>query len=339
MRNMPASSSTRRITLRRAALALSVCVILTETCLRMVLGLGSPVLILPDKGEAEGGYGYIPAPDQKTYRFFAWNKINHFSMRSDDVNATKAPGHSRLLFIGDSVTYGTTYVDQSLIFTSLLARDLPGRIGKPVDVLNASAGGWAPGNEVAFLRSKGTFDADLVLIVLNAGDLNQPFANFQSGPGTPTTAPVTAIGEAWTRYVAPLLVGAQGVSADPGSIPSQASNMEHETSIVLAALDSGRTYSLEHNANFGVIYIPSHSKVWDEDDYQLGKKMLVDWAKSNNVPLIDLAADFSTHSLDEIYLDRGDGKIHLKPFGHRIVESRLLNDLPALFDLKADFSQ
>ena len=217
--------------------------------------------------------------------------------------------------------------------------DLPGRIGKPVDVLNASAGGWAPSNEVAFLRSKGTFDADLVLIVLNAADLSQPFADFQAGPGTPTKAPVTAIGEAWTRYIAPLLFRPQGVSADPGSTPSQPSNMEHETGLMLAALDSGRAYSLAHNANFGVIYIPSHSKVWDGSDYQLGKKMLVDWTKSNKVPLIDLTDDFSNHSLNELYIDQGDSKIHLRPFGHRIVASRLLNDFATLFDLKADISQ
>lgn len=67
--------------------------------------------------------------------------------------------------------------------------------------------------------------------------------------------------------------------------------------------------------------------------------MLVDWTKSNKVPLIDLTDDFSNHSLNELYIDQGDSKIHLRPFGHRIVASRLLNDFATLFDLKADISQ
>jgi hypothetical protein len=117
-------------------------------------------------------------------------------MRSDEISATKSPWHMRVLFIGDSVTYGTTYIDQSRIFTSLVARKLPKRVGLPVDVVNASAGDWAP---ASFLQSKGTFDANLILIVLNTSGLRQPFANLPQDPGFPTKAPLTAIGETWTR--------------------------------------------------------------------------------------------------------------------------------------------
>lgn len=339
MRKLTTFGGTSWLRVRRAALVLLLCIILAEVCLRFMFGLSSPVLILPDKGEAAGGYGYIPAPDQDVVRFLAHNKINHFSMRSDDINATKKPSHVRVLFIGDSVTYGTTFIDQSRIFTSLVARDLPERVGHPVDVLNASAGGWAPGNEVGFLKSKGTFDADLVLIVLNTGDLNQPFANLQPDPSFPIKAPLTAIGETWIRYVAPRLFGAQGVAADPGSISLQPANMAQETSAILATIEVGRAYSLAHNARFGIVYIPSHSKVWDGADVQIGKKMLVDWANQNKVPLVDLTPDFGDHSLNEIYLERGDNYIHLAPAGHRIVASRLLSALPTIVGLPAKHSQ
>jgi hypothetical protein len=87
-----------------------VFILVLEVSLRLVFGLGTPVLILPDKGEAEGGYGYILVPDQDVRRFFAHNKINRLSMRSDDVSLTKPKDHIRVYFIGDSVTYGTTYI-------------------------------------------------------------------------------------------------------------------------------------------------------------------------------------------------------------------------------------
>ncbi|MGO9484239.1 MAG: SGNH/GDSL hydrolase family protein [Rhodomicrobium sp.] len=333
MQLLPIQTATVRITITRVVPALLLCIAITEICLRLIFGLGTPVLILPDKGEAQGGYGYIPAPDQNVRRFFARNKINHFSMRSDDFSVTKPANHFRVLFIGDSVTYGTTYIDQTHIFTSLVASGLPERIGCSVDVLNVSAGGWAPSNEVGFLKRKGTFEADIVIIVLNTADLNQPFAGFQPGPGFPTEQPLTALGEAWTRYLAPRLLGAQGVAPDPGSIPSQPIAMAEQTSGVLAKLEEARTYTLAHNAVFGVVYIPSRSKIWDGADFQLAKKMLVDWAKSNNVPLADLTRDFAGKALDEVYLDKGDAHIHLTSPGHRIVASRLLEWLTATPDL------
>lgn len=322
----------------RAALLFLVFIIVAETSLRFIFGLGSPVLIMPDKGEAAGGYGYIPAPDQNVWRFFAHNEINHFSMRSGDVSQTKTKGHIRVLFIGDSVTYGTTYIDQSCIFTTLVSRDLPERVGHPVDILNASAGGWAPGNEVGFLKKKGTFDADLVLVVLNTADLNQPFADLQPDPGFPTKAPWTAIGETWTRYIAPRLFGSRGAAPDAGSTPSQPTSVVEETGAVLATLGLGRAYSLAHNARFGIVYIPSHGKLWDGADFQAGKEMLIDWAKQNEVPLIDLTKDFHGHSLDELYLERDDSRIHLAAAAHRIVATRLLRAVPTILNSPEELS-
>ena len=73
-------------------LACLAALIFLEVGLRAV-GLGNPVLYVVDKGEAEGGYGYIPAPDQDVRRLFAENKINDFSMRSREYQPDKAPAH------------------------------------------------------------------------------------------------------------------------------------------------------------------------------------------------------------------------------------------------------
>lgn len=314
----------------RAALLAMLLVVAAEVSLRFIFGLGSPVLYVPDKGNAEGGYGYSPAPDQNVWRFFSRNKINHFSMRSEDVGQSKGPDRLRVLFIGDSVAYGTTYIDQSRIFTTLVSHGLPKKAGHPVDVLNASAGGWAPANEIGFLKKRGTFDADLVLIVLNTADLNQPFADLPPDPGFPTEAPWTAIGETWTRYLAPRLLGARGPASDPGSTALQPANMVEETGAVLKTLGSGQAYALAHHARFGVVYIPSHGKLWNGAAFQMGKAMLLDWARQHEVPLIDLTQDFEGHSLDELYLERGDTRIHLAAAAHRIVAARLLSSIPAI---------
>ncbi len=246
-------------------------------------------------------------------------------MRSEDIAAKKEPGHVRVFFIGNSVTYGTTYIDQSLIFTSLVGSELPKLTGYPAEVLNASAGGWAASNEVGFLTSKGTFDADLVLIVLNSGDLQQPFNDYSESPSAPTEQPVSAIGEAWNRYLLPRLYGTAGASPDPGQVLAQ---QEVEFDAILSTLGKGRGYALAHGSRFGIVYIPS-GKV-PEPLYKR-KKLLCDWAAANEVPIVDLTSVFERYPIEELYLHDG-GYIHLDVPGHKIVASSLLDALPVLLN-------
>ena len=119
----------------RYAIAVLAAILLLEVALRVILGVGNPVLYVVDRGEAQGGYGYIPAPDQDVRRFFAENKINSFSMRSEDVARARPLRTLRILLIGDSVTYGTTYIDQADIFASLLERGLKQTMRSKVEVL------------------------------------------------------------------------------------------------------------------------------------------------------------------------------------------------------------
>ena len=153
---------TRRKLLRLASLALTTCGIglaVCEAILRFGFGLGNPILIEPDAACA-----YILKPDQDVIRFSVHTHINHYGMRSDELPSQRAAGALRLLFVGDSITYGTTRVDQREIFTEILHREgfvpasgqfhegLPFR--KPVEMLanvrdlTLDAAGWSTADDV-----------------------------------------------------------------------------------------------------------------------------------------------------------------------------------------------
>lgn len=314
----------------RLILAILGAVILLEVGLRAVLGLGNPVLYVVDKGEDRGGYGYIPAPDQDVIRFFSESKINDFSMRSEGVKKVKSQQTSRILFIGDSVTYGTTYIDQTRIFTSLLERSLNQKLGHRVEVLNASAGGWAPSNEINFLIRRGTFDADCIVIVINTEDLNQPFAEFEAGPNFPTRKPLTAIGELWGRYILPRLLSAQAALRDPGSIPSSPRRLANQEKAVFAKLEVGREFARRHGAKFVIVYIPSHSKIWDGPAYREAKKSLLAWGVREQVSILDLSSKFPTELEDNLYIQEGDNRIHLSEAGNEVAAESLIGSLSSL---------
>ncbi len=273
-----------------------------------VLGLGHPLLIRPDPR-----FGYLPAPNQDLDRFFSHVHINSYGMRSEDIANHKPSGTKRILVLGDSVTFGTTYVDQSLIFTSLLQRDL----GQGTEVLNVSAGGWAEANELGFLKARGTFDSDLVVFVLNTGDLAQPFNPFEESALMPTRDPRTAIGELLDHYILPRL--RDRVLRDAGSVIVAKPNIDTETPKILAVLTEANKVAANAGARFAIVYAPSVVAT-DRQEWARAVAMLLDWAKQHNVAVIDLSAAYAAHAPGEIYFDG----IHLKPLGHALIEQAFL---------------
>lgn len=289
-------------------LVLLVLLLAAELGLRWGAGLGNPVLY-----QADAACGYLPVADQRIKRFGCWNIINHYGQRSEDLPAEKTPGHERILFIGDSVTYGTTHVDQSRIFTAILARQLPTRLGQPVEIMNASTGAWAVGNEVGYLRSRGTFGADAVIFVLNTGDLEQPFnrGELTAVSGYPSHRPWCALSELWVRYVAPRVFGRKPAQ-DAGSTATAGASIGVEK--VLAELAEAESICQRSGAKMGIVYSPCAGKQWQEAPYPQDLEKLKQWALENGVPLVDLAEAYAEAPVEDVYFDG----THLRPRGNEL---------------------
>jgi hypothetical protein len=193
----PAGESLRGLTL-----ALVLLVAGTELVAR-VMGLGNPVLYVNDPV-----VGYYPAPDQHLTRMGgARVETNQFGMRAPDYPREKPAGAFRILALGDSTLWGTTFVDQDEIYARRLERLLRARYpGRELQVLNVAANAWGPFHELGYVEKFGTFGADLALICLPAGDLWRPKYGLASLPYFSTWAkPHLALEEefrslAW-RYI------------------------------------------------------------------------------------------------------------------------------------------
>jgi lysophospholipase L1-like esterase len=285
-------------------------VLATEVGLRFTLGLGHPLLVAPG-----AGYGYLPQPNQDLHRFFHQVQTNSMSMRSPEVTLEKPRGSKRVLFIGDSITFGTTSVDQADIFTSVIEHDLKSP-GADVQILNASAGGWAPANERGFLQARGTYGADMVVSVINTQDLTQSFADFQPSIIYPTANPPSAIWELLRRYIAPTLFPQLRVR-DPGSDGQGDPPVEAKTPVTLDVLSDMRRQAQAAGASYVIVYVPTASTGQGpyHEHWQKGLDMLKAWTQSQNVPLIDLSEVFARKASTDIFLDG----THLKPAGNRLV--------------------
>jgi hypothetical protein len=294
--------------LMRGLVVVVVLVVVVEIGLRLIFGLGSPLLY-----QADGDCGYLVKPDQHIHRFFAENVINHAGMRSGEFSEMPAAGTERVLFIGDSVTYALTYVDQSKIWTSRLPALVVGAKHGPVEVLNASAGGWAPGNEVGYLKSRGTFHADMVCIVANSGDLGEETARVPAAgaAGFPTKNPWTAIGETWSRYVEPRLMGY--VVSDPGTSEPGAAELAERTKENLALYGEAQAFCEAHGAKMGLVYIPFPG--WTKEQIEGAEETLKAWAGAHGVAFVDVTERYCAEPLAKISKDG----IHPTAYGDEVI--------------------
>ncbi len=301
------------------ATAIGIILLITvigECILRFALGLGNPILI-----QADSACGYFLKPDQDVTRFFVHTHVNHDGMRSDEVRTVHEPGTVRLLFVGDSITYGTTRVDQSAIFTEILHRDLPAVMNQPVEVLNASAGAWAPDNELSFLESRGIFGADLVLLVLNDGDLTQPRATIaEVGDDLPQRRPATALGELYTRYLSPKVAHWMKRRDAGDSVSKEAYEVTEEN---IADLDKIHQLVINHGARLIVVFIPFRKDIPKESKEP--ESILETWTKSRHVGMFDLTTAEMPYSLEDITLDTG---VHFNAKGNRILAQAIERDWP-----------
>jgi len=97
----------------------AVVLVLAELGLRN-LGFGNPVLY-----DSNPFYGYRPRPNQDTSRPRGPAlTFNNLGLRCD--RDWDADGHGKILFLGDSVTYGGTAVANDELFSALATRGLDG---------------------------------------------------------------------------------------------------------------------------------------------------------------------------------------------------------------------
>jgi hypothetical protein len=273
--------------------------------------------------ESDPACEYIIKPDQDVERFFSHTYINHYGMRSEQVPATRSAETLRILFVGDSITYGTSRVDQRSIFTELLHQDLPKLVHRPVEVLNASAGGWAPDNEVSFLRSRGIFHSDIVFLVLNDGDVTQPRSTIsQVGDDLPQTRPSTAISELFTRFIKPRLLHLVS-KKDAGITVGDASSKVIDQN--LADLDIAREMVEGNSARLVLLYIPFRRDLPQISAH--AQSTLHAWANARHITIFDLSAAELPYPAEQIDLQDG---VHFNAKGHEMIAREIEKLWPQL---------
>lgn len=296
-----------------------------ELGLRMAFGLGRPPLM-----QADTEVGYLFQGDQDLWRFGRHVKINHYHQRSDDVTPQPAEGTVRVFAIGDSITFGGVELDSDQPFPAVLQTRLRAD-GVPAQVLNASAGSWAIGNERAYIEKFGNFGSQVAVLEIGSDDLVQrtsTSAPVGVDPAYPDHNPPAALWELFQRYLVPRLAGTAG--------PRPATRAEEEAQFPRNMDEFAREVALLRAVGTSVIVV--HPPVRDEvvagvagvstyySEYRARFRALADRLE---VPVIDLSAEWLGRPGAAGYYRDGT---HLSVLGCKVLGERLAPEVKKLIE-------
>lgn len=128
----------------------------TDLALNKVYGLGNVVVY-----ESSPLYGYRPAASQQITRRGKNIQFNNIGLRnSDDWSSNDG-----IMIIGDSITYGGSYIDNSELFTTKLSE----LINKPVG--NAGVNAWGVHNMVGLVVDTEFLPTNHLIMLIPEGDM------------------------------------------------------------------------------------------------------------------------------------------------------------------------
>lgn len=267
-------------------------------------GLGRPLLY------EKTDYGYRVVPAQDLRRFGHRVSYNAYGMRSEPITPLPAAAVTRILCIGDSITFGSTSADQEETYPyrlqSLLEASRTGRY----EVLNVSAGGWAIENEEGWLARHGLFGSRAVILQLATHDLFQAPASGEvvgSHPSFPDRRPRFALQELVQRYLLPRL-------RDPGEVLYH--HDRDDVTRTMGSLERIARLVRAQGAELFVLHVEQPPGVEPDDDLtRYGKAALQAKANELRMPLVAPAAAVAAEGGAALFFDG----LHPNERGNRVL--------------------
>jgi hypothetical protein len=289
-------------------IGLALVVVAGELALR-ALGLGRPILY-----DNRLAWGFRPLPSQTESRWLgARVHVNALGVRGPDVGPTRTPGATRLLFLGDSVTWGGSYVDDDALFAAVAARRLA-RDGRAVEWLDAGVNAWGPENILGFVRETGGLDSSVWIVVGLADDFRREKTHVGETPYF-NTPPRTAWEELFVLAAYRVLTAYKRPKPDADLARLADANLERYAAIA----DAGRTAG----ARVLLVWHPTTDALASGADPL--REPFLGLAARTGATALDLTAAYRAAG-GAVYVDG----MHLDVTGHRIAGDAIGDALAAM---------
>ncbi|MFN8522918.1 MAG: GDSL-type esterase/lipase family protein [Chloroflexota bacterium] len=339
----PGQSRARSLASNLAALAAGtfVMALLVELVLR-IAGLGHPYYSAPE--------AYVPVADQNvlftlrpSFNGFSEGtsvQVNGAGLRERELTEQRQPGLSRVLFLGDSVTFGAGVTAEEA-FPRLLESRLPPLPGRQIQTINAGVVGYNTTQELARLRDLGPrYQPDIVVLTFVVNDLLDSFSIFDhqydpTGPTAPLKIWLRRNSHAYrfvqnTYWRVALEVRRSGVGTTEANRPRARveERLRELTDLVDAARAGGAAMVL-------VLYpdnLDDRVSPGPDGSRPTMREVLTEFAQARRVALVDLTAALGDVRDPRAREHRLREDPHPSPLGHRVIAEALTPTLRQTLD-------
>lgn len=298
----------------KATLGIIVCACLIvlsaglEFIAHKFLGLGNVIVY-----EVSPIYGYRPQANQILSRGHHHVQINNLGLRAEedwDPNIK----HNKVLFLGDSVTYGGSYIDNKQLFSYLAVKPFAEFYAG-----NAGVNAWGVLNVHALVKETKFLPADTVVSMFPEGDFVRGLMRIGGQPFW-THKPRYGLEELMQYGVYKVnLRKMSSISAQP---QGEARDITYK--IATRALKELDTYIKANNARHIIYITPTLNQVLGSEN--IDSQLLSMFAQEDievNYILDKLPQNLSEQSIKKLFVDN----IHLSESGHALWADLIRQDL------------
>lgn len=262
-------------------------------------------------------------------------RINAKGLRGPELDYAKPDGSLRILWLGDSVTfgYGVERVDDTFPYRATAA--LAPRLAQPVESVNAGVGGYAAWQEQAWLEREGwRYAPDLVVVGFVLNDLTEPLSLVRyGGQGEgwqlarnarsaldrwlSASALATALREGFAtlRFGRDVRRGAQvAETRDVMRLVAEPDAALWERSWRITESELGHIFAAarERDVPVTLVVLPYAFQLEAPEATAGPQRRIVAFARSAGVPVLDLLPVLRAHAAERPFLDAS----HLSAAGH-----------------------
>jgi lysophospholipase L1-like esterase len=283
----------------------------------------------------EYGWGWTPG-----YNNGGYVQISEQGLRNPPVPMPKPPHLTRVLMLGDSVTFAGSAPDERT-FVRQLEQKLPG-----TEFINAGVSAWSTEQEIIWLKSEGLYyEPDIVVINIYHND----WLGFRAPPWMVCVVHNIFINRsaAYNHYYRGLResvakteqehpqyakrffdqIEAEGWRSDPEQLAALFASASVEWSgdweaekmqIIQNGLTEAIQLSQEHDFELIFVLFPVNVQVYAQEpgevDLEKPNRELNEFARQHDILFVDLLPAFRQHAQETLFTDH----VHLTPVGHDV---------------------
>lgn len=284
-------------------------------------------------------------PEKPTGTLLAWQKKGLFMLAPNSVGKTRRGGHpiranslgmrdrevsrksptsQRILFLGDSVTFGHALPIEAAFVRRLEV--LYAKQDREVQVVNGAIYGWSTRQEYLFYEKHGLgLDPDLVLVGFVLNDVKELKQFVESSLDAESIAAVNAmswlaektatVAAAKRVYVAVFAPHRRETTAVEDLVNRpDAPEIRHAMGLVKQELTRIAELAAERGHRFGLVLFP-FSFQFEGEGRDRPQKELTEFARSKGIPVLDTLPTLKKYPPMHVLLDQD----HFSAEGHQIV--------------------